>query len=463
MDDNVFKINFGNDEDCRWEKLITEIVNGNVIPVIGPDILVEPKISLVDNYAENLHQQLISFIANSANVKSNPHTFSQLVYDLDYRKMVKNRADMIYNLLKQILDNVNVIDSIRHEAGPMLLDLLATKRFPFVITTSFTPIVEQAMRKIWGEDKVKVLQFNNNPKDSMVEGIGDISSENDLRQPTVFYMFGKYSNRAGSYVVTDLDMINFCRSWMTGNGIPKTLTETLKRKYLLLLGNNYPDWLFRFVWYGLHPASDIMKSDVIVKDKSDESLSQFLEHIDTFTQTDPAYVVERIKAGLEQMGSKPVLQTEFKTDVFISYSRSDSPIAEKLHDSLVAKGLKVWFDVNSIEKGADWKSSIINGIHSTKLFVPILSQNIEKESLIPHEYRIEWSEAASLSSKMGGRAFIVPLAAADFDFYNPLSKIPKEFSDKNAARYTSEGDVAAFVDSIVLKVEELKELEGRLA
>lgn len=37
--------------------------------------------------------------------------------------------------------------------------------FPFVITTSFTPIVEQAMRNVW-ESELRFLKFNNNPQEN---------------------------------------------------------------------------------------------------------------------------------------------------------------------------------------------------------------------------------------------------------------------------------------------------------
>ena len=67
----------------RWPQLLDEIDRGNVIPVIGPDLLVEPKVSVGDEgRIENLHQQIISYIARWADVRSGPRTFSQLVYDI---------------------------------------------------------------------------------------------------------------------------------------------------------------------------------------------------------------------------------------------------------------------------------------------------------------------------------------------------------------------------------------------
>ena len=463
MNNNSFKLDLGSDKD-RWEQLLNEIDEGNVIPVIGPDLLVDPKVIKVGENVErkeNLHQQLISYIAAQTNVQSNPRTFSQLVFDENYKKMVRDDRK-IYNLIHQILSNIGQIEDIDCKPSQLLMDLLGTKRFPFVITTSFTPIVENAMKEIWGN--VNVLNFNNDPQGSSLEKGGDIKSPSDLKQPTVYYMFGKYCNNSkdSRFVVTDSDMMKFCSSWIKGDGVPKNLTESMKRKYLLILGNNYSDWLFRFVWYGLRSTTSEMKSDIVVNESAEDSFKQFLERLETFFQEDPSMVIKRIKEDMEARSIANTLQTSYDTDVFISYSRSDSAVAEKLFEKLSDDGLKVWYDNNSIKKAADWEVSIENGIKKTRLFLPILSKNVEQESIIPHEYRAEWNIAATLSSKMGGRTFIVPFVEKGFDFYNPLTKLPKEFAKKNASWYSNENDLNEITNVIHQEIANLKELEKRM-
>lgn len=463
MSNNSFKLDLGSDKD-RWEQLLNEIDDGNVIPVIGPDLLVNPKIIKVDEKGErkeNLHQQLISYIAAQTNVQSCPRTFSQLVYDENYKKMVRDDRK-IYNLIHQILSNINQIEDIDSKPSQLLTDLLGTKKFPFVITTSFTPIVENTMKEIWGN--VNVLNFNNDPQGSSFEKGGDIKSPNDMKQPTVYYMFGKFCNNSkdSRFVVTDSDMMKFCSSWIKGDGVPKNLTESMKKKYLLILGNNYSDWLFRFVWYGLRSTTNDMKSDVVVNESAEESFKQFLERLETFFQEDPSEVISRIKEDMEARALSDTLLASYDTDVFISYSRSDIAVAKNLYEKLNDTGLKVWFDNDSIKKAEDWEASIENGIKKTRLFLPILSKNVEQESIIPHEYRTEWNIATSLSSKMGGRTFIVPFVENGFDFYNPLTKIPKEFSKKNATWYSNENDLTEITNVILQEIASLKDLEKRM-
>lgn len=462
---NGFQFDFGSDES-RWQQLLNEIDNENVIPVIGPDLLVTPKLIKEkvgdDEFvrSENLHQQLISFIANNTGVNSRPRTFSQLVYDENYKKMVRNNPSQIYLLIYQMLSNIKQIKEIDEKPSQLLIDLLGTKKFPFVITTSFTPIVENVMEDIFG--KVNVLNFNSNPQESSQEKGGDIKGINDLKQPTVYYMFGKFCNMADRFVVTDSDMMKFCSKWIKGEGVPKNLTEALKKKYLLILGNNYSDWLFRFVWYGLRSTTNEMKSDIVVNDRAEDSFKEFLERLETFFQEDPSKVIKSIKEDMEARGIASTFRASYDTDVFISYSRTDKIVAEKLKNKLEAANLKVWFDDGSIKKAEDWEPAIESGIKNTRLFLPILTKNVEQESIIPHEYRTEWNIASTLASKMGGRTFIVPFVENGFDFYNQLTRIPKEFSKKNATWFSDETELDEITEVILREVANLKELESRM-
>ena len=463
MSNSRFQLDLGSDKD-RWKQFLDEIDEGDVIPVIGPDLLVNPKIVTLEDNTErrdNLHQQIISYIAGQTNVQSRPRTFSQLVYDENYKKMVRDDKK-IYNLIHQILTNIDQIEDVDIKPSQLLTDLLGTKKFPFVITTSFTPVVENAMREIWGS--VNVLNFNNDPQGSSPEKGGDIKGLSDMKQPTVYYMFGKFCNNSKDtrFVVTDSDMMKFCSSWIKGDRVPKNLTESMKKKYLLILGNNYSDWLFRFVWYGLRSTTNDMKSDVIVNESAEETFRQFLERLETFFQEDPAEVIKRIKEEIVARTLTTTLQSSYDTDVFISYSRADKTIAKNLFEKLSKGGFRVWIDDHSIKKATEWEASIETGIKRARLFIPILSKNVELESIIPHEYRTEWNIAANISAKMGGRTFIVPLVENDFDFYNPLTKLPKEFLKKNATWYSDENDLDEITDVVFLEISKLKELERQM-
>lgn len=449
----------GNEE--RWNELITHILEGNVIPVIGPDLLTEPK------NGENFHQRLIEKLAQWGQVTTHPVSFSQLVYDSNFiSKLSKSKLnkDAVYKLLNQLLGRVS------EPAHPLLERLLKTKRFTFVITTSFTPVVENCMRKLYGQDEVRVLQFNNDSQRSMQVGFGDIQNENEMKMPTVFYMFGKVSAEPHRYVVTDLDMMEFCRTWLSGMGTPRNLTECLKKRYLLFLGGSYSDWLFRFIWFSMrHGVSESHRASMFVVPESQRSnlgsFESFLERLEAFTQHDPETVISQIEQRLARIDESqdknkaPNIRTGY--DVFLSYSRSDMDDAKYLYSELKKRGANVWFDKDAIGVAENWKQAVQSGIYQSKLFVPLLTCNIAQEYMEAHEYRVEWNEAAELAKRMGGRAFIIPIAELGFDFYDSRTNLPEQFKELNATWYTSRDELSNAVDVIMRKLEELNELKNR--
>lgn len=446
------------DDEDRWEELVDQIMAGNVIPVIGPDFQIADE--------KNFHLQLIDLFANKFGITTKPQTFSQLIYDKEKKFLTKaKKPEAIYRLIYQVLSKV------KKRPSDLLLRLLRTQKFPFVITTSFTPVVENAMRQVWGEENIKVLQFRNDPDRDLKVGSGDVETIKQMRMPTVFYMFGKFCEEKNRYVVTDVDMMEFCKSWLADTKTPKTLTEAIKSRYLLVLGNNYSDWLFRFICYSLRSSAEGLRSSLMVNThvEDDNPLIQFLNRLETFIQKDPEFVVSEIERRIsdregsdrqEQISDKEPIS--FKTDVFLSYSRNDETMVKKLYDILSNRGLRVWYDRNDIKGGDNWRQAIIGGIRGSRVFVPILTANVENEIMEAHEYRTEWKEAAAFSNKIGGRTFIIPLAENGFDFYNELTDVPQEFSERNAIWFDMNSDFEIIADTIEKKVNEIKSLEQKI-
>lgn len=422
-------------DEPLWDKLIQQIIDGNVIPVIGADLL-------IDN-PSNLHNVIIDSLAEGFELTSNPKTFSELVYDSDYIKN-GNRRDSVYYQVNDIFACNTIAPSQR------LQRLLSIRQFPFVITTSFTPVVEQAMRTIW-KDELKVLRFNNNPAEN-----DDIKNGADLRKPTIYYMFGKVGEGAHKYVLTDTDMLDFVSSWLSNDSKvrPKNLCSELKNKYLLMLGNNYSNWLFRFIWYSMRKPN--LGNGMLAYDNTlDESLIHFLQREETFTKQNTSEVIDQIMIRLDKKIKKNE-ETKFnkpeeKMDVFISYSRSDSDIAEKLYKALTAQGKRVWYDKNNLTDGGDFMDEIRKAIRTAKYFVPILSQNITKEKGESHVYRNEWDQAIEVAISMG-RTYIIPLAEKDFDFYN--AAIPEKLQRHNALFFSKEESMETVAEKIIHKMNQ---------
>lgn len=415
-------------DEPLWDKLVQQIIDGNVIPVIGPDFLTDDE--------DNPHKLIVDFLAEGFHVDSHPKSFSELIYNRNY--MIKNKKDNIYYQVNQILAQATFNPS------PLLIELLATRQFPFVITTSFTPIVEQAMRNIW-KDELRIMRFNNNPSE-----MDDVKNAMDLREPTVYYMFGKVGEGAHKYVLTDNDMINYVSSWLPidNRNKPRILCHELKQKYLLFLGNNYSDWLFRFICHSMQ--GEYNRNRMYVSDSIDDSLLNYLERTETFIQLNTEETITKLILRLNKELRKNE-ETKFKKpeenqDVYISYSRSDSEVANKLYTALTAQGIRVWYDRNNLTDSGNYMEEIRRAIRTAKYFIPILSDSIRREKTESHLYRYEWDTAIEVAISMG-RTYIVPLAEEGFDFYT--SAIPERMQQCNSLFYSRDEDMAMIAEKLV--------------
>ena len=414
------------DEEVSWNKLIQQIIEGNVVPVIGEEILADGD----SNLHEVILQQLAQQLAEKLGITNAVDSFTELAFSVG-----KNIS--LHSVINGIEPQLS-----RFKPSKSLADLLATKQFPFVITTSFTPMVENVMGELWGKNNIKVKVFSNNP--SINDDIKDVA---DLSKPTVYYMFGRIGGNDDRYVLTDNNLLAFVSSWLS-NG-PRNLCNALKGKYLLILGNTYSDWLFRFILYSIRGTKT--GEGMLVYNTLDQSLINFLERMDiTYKHnTDEAVnqIVTRLSKKLKEYEASAKFKTpQDNTDVFISYSRSDVAIAEALYANLTAQGKRVWYDQRNITAGGRFMEEIHRAIRTTKYFIPILSSNIEREKNEPHVYRDEWETAIEFSKNFG-RTFIIPLAEKGFDFYK--AKLPERMQEHNAVTYTTEEGVDEAVSRII--------------
>lgn len=429
IDPNIFE---NNNDEALWDKLIQQIIDGNVIPVIGADLLIDNSL--------DLHKLIINGIDKILGINKQPESFSELIYTTEYKAKFNNPNQIYYHVNE-------IFAQRRFPASERLRRLLSIKQFPFVITTSFTPVVEQAMQSIW-KDELKVLKYSNNPS-----GNDDIKDGTDMRKPTIYYMFGKVGSGVNRYVLTDTDLMAFVSSWLSHNR-PANLCSELKNKYLLMLGNTYSDWLFRFIWYSMRENSS-WENGMFVYDKLDVSLINFLERTNTFTKQNTSNVIDQILVRLNKK-IKETETTKFNKpqenlDVFISYSRSDSHIAERLYNALTSQGKRVWYDKYNLTDGGLFMDEIKKAIRTTKYFVPILTTNIEKERKESHVYRNEWDIAIDIAISMG-RTYIIPFADRNFDFYR--SAIPERLQQHNAIFYSEEDGIEAVVEKIIHKMNQ---------
>lgn len=438
-------------EDTKWNALIEAAMAGNVVPVIGPDIICD----YGGRY--NANEFLVTTIAQQFGLSSDIRTFSELAYCNEFLAKMEEPGnvvtrDVIYDLINGIFSNESNIEQC-FQPSAMLTKLLSIKQFPFIITTSFTPVVEREMRRLWGSREVSVLTFSNNVIKDTKPGVGDIRNAADMTRPSVYYMFGRTPDQPHRYVLTDNDMLDFCKAWLSEQTRPNNLCNCLKDKYLLTLGCGYGDWLFRFIWYCMSKSADTSTKGLMAKDeRTEKSLVDYLNRINAFLPSNrrPEEIIDEIARRLENYNQSHLnewfVRPPRSTDVFISYSRSDSAFAESLYNYLRNQGLSVWYDRNDLLGGARFIDEIDNAIAHTKVFIPIFTQSIAREAMDAHVYRREWKKAIEMQENMGSRNFIIPVHAADFDFYD--ADIPGTLKSHNSIEVIPGGDYSAVLASV---------------
>lgn len=419
-------------EDQRlWDRLVDQIWNGNVIPVIGDNLILEEKTTISD--------ELVKYLSQKYQLESGPENFSELYYDRDF-------ADYRSGLYEEIS---SLIESNQSNFHPSLIlrDFLSIEQFPFVITTSVDYTVEETMREIWGRRNrsLRTLVFRNDPSAN-----DDIGRSSEIHQPTVYYMFGKASSwREHSFVLTDEDMLSFSQSWLSDRH-PQNLSKVIADKYLLFLGVNYPDWFIRFLWFSMR--QNLRGSGMLVDDREIESsLVSFFRRVSVRTQQEPRSVLREILPRLEQKRREHE-RNKFKhvaegCDFFISYSRRDEAWALALYEALTRRGYNVWYDRENITVGSDWELSIRKGIRTARHFIALLSERIAQEAHEEHPYRIEWETA--LAHRLSDRNFVLPVSLENTDFYNDNRlNLPLDFKSIHSLTWPSLGEVEAVVDQL---------------
>lgn len=428
------KANLRTEDEKSWDKLVDQIWAGNVIPVIGDNLVVENT---------TIVKELIEYLAEDKGLKYIPNSFSELYYDKDFIEYQSTLYEEVSSLIRANQEGFHPTNILER--------FLSIEQFPFVITTSVDYTVEETMKRIWDKRgrKVRTLVFRNDASEN-----DDIRSDSDIKEPTVYYMFGKAdNNREHSFVLTEEDMLAFCQSWLSDSH-PALLTKVIGRKYLLFLGVNYPDWLIRFMWFSMR--RNLKDSGMLVDQRElESSLMEFFRRVSIRTQMAPNVVIEEIISRLaekkEEYEQKKFDHVQENTDFFISYSRRDAAYAELLYKELTSQGYNVWYDRNDIAVGSEWEIAIRRGIRTTKKFIALISDNMEVEVRDHHPYRVEWDIA--LAHRINDKTFVIPVCIGSISIYNNEKlRLPEDLTHIQAIEWTSFDVVSRLAEQILFNI-----------
>lgn len=93
-------------EDQRlWDRLVDQIWNGNVIPVIGDNLILEEKTTISD--------ELVKYLSQKYQLESGPENFSELYYDRDFADYRSGLYEEISSLIESNQSNFHPSSILR--------------------------------------------------------------------------------------------------------------------------------------------------------------------------------------------------------------------------------------------------------------------------------------------------------------------------------------------------------------
>ncbi len=403
-----------------WAILLASIAEGQVVPIVGPELLeVE-----IEGRQMQFYSYLAERLAEHLEIPSDGLPSTGALREVSGRWLARGgELPALYAALGRVFLQCDpgVPKPLRQ-----LAKILPLKLF---ITTCFDPLLERALNeeRFGGDSKTRILAYS--PMKAQ-----DLNQRLDaLDAPLVFHLFGRMP-ALPSYAVTEEDTQEFVQSLESERRRTSRLFAELARRRVLLLGVDLPDWIARSFLRLIQGGSRLGRSGILIADdhlSSDPGFLAYLQRSNAppwiFQEGGAIELVDQLYRRWEEYrpagGGELAVQPPPHA-IYISFPEENRDVVEGLVDALRAAGLRVWREPNpAIGERSD--ATIRHNIERCSLFIPILS----RQALTPQQrfFQLEWRYALE-SAQMRRRSlpFIVPLAIDDVSPGNPA--LPGQFS-----------------------------------
>lgn len=422
-----------------WNRLLKSIEEGQVIPVIGAQLLSVGEGTQRQSLERLAAEQLLRYRdVDPATVSLSPGRELHEAVSL-----LKNQPGI--NLQDIYGDVSDALDSIVNKAGfqipEALVQLAAISDFRLMVTLSPDNLLVKALRARYAVNEIIHSPYLPTSEAS------DLAEDWPKRtgETNLLYLFGKVKSTP-VFEIHDEDILEYSHNLLSrGSNVPGRFLGELQQRNLLLIGSNFPDWLSRFFMRLTNQTrlADKKTRAWLVEDvESQPGLTLFLNSYSRETEfiadlSPENFVAELYKRWLERrtppdQNSKAAEPDPRSILFFISYSRAtDLTAAEKLYESLCQQGVsknEIWFDRTALEPGQDFQNRILDGIRNCRYFLPLISNAADQFD--ERFFRREWKQAVDRSQAIAGRDFVVPLIVDDD--YDPLiyRRLPREWTEQ---------------------------------
>jgi hypothetical protein len=406
----------------QWTRLLTDIGDGRVIPVVGPELLAVGDGGLYRIVAQEVAAR---FELDTSQLRA-AYTFDD-VFRL-YCRQPDSDPDEVYFAVREI------VGSRSWPTPEPLKKLAAITHFDLLVSITFDTLMEQALNEVrfGGANRVRSLAYSrlSEPADLPAEYKPAYEAAESMPGvPAVYHLFGKL-NAVRDYALREEDVLQFGHRLQSRDLRPQNLFDLLRARNLMLLGCGFPGWLTRFFLAaakGEQLFSEGARGLVVdAASSSDEALVFFLERHKTTCYPGgdaSAFIDELHKRWTARFKAAPVAaaapaSTEpelpaFQPDaIFISYASEDRAAAQTIREALEGAGLDVWFDQRRLEPGDDFRRKILQNIERCSFFLPVISKNTA--TVERRFFFLEWNKAVDEAQfRPAGFPFILPVVIDD--------------------------------------------------
>ncbi len=435
------------DAPFNWNSLIQGINYNGIVPVIGNDLSVirlkKSAIQRSDYYDSilsagqeteeyifiNLYKYLSFKLWETYGLGTIPAplTLNNITSILQRNDVKENQINnLICNEIVRLTDEQILLEPYRK--------LSRISGFETYITVNFDNFLKRAFET---ENKHLNKSFNFYiPIDAVSP-----DDKRDVALPKIYNLMGSIDGF--KFALSDEDALEYLyRLQDTTDSYTKELFDSINHKDLLIIGSSFPDWFMRFFIRIISNErfKNGEKAKYVTCDQafSNTELITFLRNnsikvIPINVQNSELNNTKVYKSSIEFVDelferwnattSADNLRQRFKEQLFISYSRDDKNVAEKLKNEFNRNGVRVFFDTDTLKTGDRFNQLIIEYIKDCDFFLPIISKNAI-ENTDRYVYDKEWKRAIILDSYKNSsyiRPFII-------DSTSPTdTRIPEEF------------------------------------
>ena len=411
------------------DELIPSIVNGNCILIAGSEIMLSRE--KFPEYNGNSHDMLFSMVKewliedHIIGNENGAQTFTQL----------SKNVNGIDEKIKSLLDDTAQFSI--DEMSPSFVELIKSKYFRTVLTTTVDPYIYNLMHEVWG-DELRVMSIFSNTWDGGYDFEYEIERDSILHTPpTLYYVFGKaFPNKKETrFAITDNDYIEVLSKWM-GKNAPQKLLNHIRSKRIVALGCKFDDWFFRFFWYLMRGnVKGLADGEVAIslnpESESDCKLKEYFENGNIHFEPNARQFIKEtltLLASHEQSEHSDIRSQCRHGGIFISYAHEDYDIAKKIFYRLTSEGFRVWFDNDRLTCGNDYDSEISEAIGKCRVFIPILSSQAQADLLAGNTryYKdTEWNLAQTHYNTDETQLSVLPIKIPGYDERICSDKLPQ--------------------------------------